>query len=108
MNNFNNITVQELKNKIDNNENFILLDVREQFEINIASLNNTLHIPMLDIPKRIQALNKNDEIIVFCKSGIRSMNVCNYLYNNKFKKISNLLGGIKKWSLEIDDSVPLY
>tara|TARA_A100001015_G_scaffold303066_1_gene392085 strand:- start:136 stop:462 length:327 start_codon:yes stop_codon:yes gene_type:complete len=103
-----NINVQQLKIKIDNGDNFILVDVREKFELDIASLPNAIHIPMREIPDNLDKLNTNHEIIVFCKSGIRSMNVCNFMYNNGFKRVFNLTGGIKSWSEEIDESIPIY
>ena len=103
-----NISVQQLKIKIDNGDNFILLDVREKFELDIANLPDALHIPMREIPDHLDELNKNHEIIVFCKSGIRSMNVCNFMYNNGFKRVFNLAGGINRWSEEIDKSIPIY
>ena len=103
-----NITVQKLKTKIDNEDNFILLDVREKFELDIAKLPNAVHIPMREIPNRYCELNANQEIIVFCKSGVRSSNVCQFLQSKSFKKAFNLKGGIKSWSMEIDDSIPIY
>ena len=108
MNKYNTISVQELKNYIDNNKDFILLDVREKFEVDIAFLPNSIHIPMMNIPSRIKELDPNKEIIVYCKSGIRSAKVCEFLNDNNFYKINNLLGGIKAWSKEVDSSISLY
>ena len=60
---------------------------------------------MNDIPPRINELDSNKEIIVYCKSGKRSARVCEYLNNNKFLNIYNLKGGIIAWSKEIDSSI---
>ena len=93
---------------IDTNKDFILLDVREKFEVDIASISNSIHIPMMDIPKRIDDLDKNKEMIIICKSGVRSAKVCEFLYEHDFLNIKNLIGGIQAWSIEIDNSIPLY
>ena len=82
MNKYEIITSKELKTYFDNKKDFILLDIREQFEVNIASIPNSMHIPMMEIPNRIQELDRNKEIVVICKSGIRSSKVCEFLYRN--------------------------
>ena len=105
---FGEITVSELKNLFDNNKSPFVLDVREPFELNIAKINGTIHIPMRDVEKRIQELNPNNEIIVQCKSGARSAKICKVLLDNNFKNVKNLKGGILAWSSEIDPSIPTY
>ena len=60
---------------------------------------------MLDIPKRLNELDSDKKIIVFCKSGIRSGKVCNFLYQNNFKNLYNLKGGIQSWANKIDNSI---
>ena len=57
---------------------------------------------MMDIPKRLNEIDIKKKIIVLCKSGIRSAKVCEYLYNNNFRNLYNLKGGIESWTLEID------
>ena len=65
--------VQELKVMLDNNEDFLLLDVRTENEVLVSKISDkSIHIPMNDIPKRLGELNSNKEIIVYCKSGKRS------------------------------------
>ena len=98
--------VQELKSMLDNNEDFILLDVRTDNEVLISKISKkSYHVPMNDIPSRINELDSNKEIIVYCKSGKRSARVYEYLNNNKFSNIYNLKGGILAWSNEIDPSI---
>jgi adenylyltransferase/sulfurtransferase len=108
MNNYELITVKELKKYFDNNKDFILIDVRENFELEIASISHSIHIPMKDISNKINELDKNKETIIICKSGIRSAKVCEFLYKNDFLNLKNLIGGINAWSIEIDNSIPLY
>ena len=93
----NEIDVLSLEKKQNLNENFILLDIRETYELNICKINNSIHIPMAEIPKKMNQLNKNEEIIILCRSGVRSERVCQFLYGQGFTKIKNLKGGILEW-----------
>ena len=102
------ITVKELKNKFDNNEDFMLLDVRNIQEVLFSKINGSIHIPMNEIMKRINELDSNKEIIIQCKSGKRSARVCEYLMTQNFKNVKNLIGGIIAWSDEIDNSIQVY
>ena len=98
----------DLKNKIDNKDDFLLIDVRESSEIEISKIKESIHIPMAEIPNNIDQINSNKLVIVMCKSGGRSANVCEYLIQNGFKDIYNLNGGIIKWALEIDSDMLIY
>ena len=98
----------DLKNKIDNKDDFLLIDVREPSEIEISKIKESIHIPMAEIPNNIDQINSNKLVIVMCKSGGRSANVCKYLIQNGFQDIYNLNGGIIKWALEIDSEMLIY
>ena len=99
------ITVSDLNKKINNKDDFILLDVRNIEEVLFSKINSSLHIPMNEISNRINELDKDKEIIVQCKSGKRSAKVCQFLMQNNFSNVKNLYGGILAWSREIDPSV---
>ena len=102
------ITVEELKRKIDNDEKFTLIDCREPFETRISSIGGEL-IPINDLPNRIDELNKEEEIIVYCRTGHRSHYAVQYLRDNAgFTKVKNLLGGINLWADKIDNSLQKY
>ncbi len=102
------ITVEELKRKMDNDEKFTLIDCREPFETRISSIGGEL-IPINDLPNRIDELNKEEEIIVYCRTGHRSHYAVQYLRDNAgFTKVKNLLGGINLWADKIDNSLPKY
>ena len=91
---------------LNGDEDFILLDVRTENEFLVSKIADiSYHIPMNDIPLRINELDGNKQIIVYCKSGKRSAKVCKYLNNNKFSNIYNLKGGILAWSNEIDSNI---
>ncbi len=102
------IDVNALKRMRDAQENFVLLDVREDAEIATAKINGSLHIPMGNIPSRVNELFKDKRIIVHCHHGGRSMRVTRWLRDNGFENVSNLAGGIDAWSTEIDPAVPRY
>jgi adenylyltransferase/sulfurtransferase len=101
------ITVQELKEKKDRNDDFTLLDVREPHEYQISNIDGEL-IPLDKLPDRVDELNKEKEIVVMCRSGGRSANACQFLEKKGFKNVSNLVGGVNAWAKEIDTSLPVY
>ena len=67
-----------------------------------------MHIPMNQLPKRIKELNPNNEYVVICRTGVRSSQICEFLANQNFKSISNLMGGINEWAKQVDTSLPVY
>jgi rhodanese-related sulfurtransferase len=85
-----------------------LLDVREHEELAIASLPGTVHIPMREIPGRLEQLDRDRPIVVMCHAGVRSRHVATFLIANNFKHVFNLAGGIDAWSAEIDPTLPRY
>ena len=85
-----------------------VLDVREGWELQLASIPGVLHIPMNEVPARLAELDPNDEIVVMCRSGGRSMQVAQFLARNGFQSVANLTGGILAWSREVDSSVQQY
>ncbi|MFK7885692.1 MAG: rhodanese-like domain-containing protein [Gammaproteobacteria bacterium] len=90
---------------------FLLLDVRETWEREIASIDGALTIVMNDIPDQIDAIREaqgNRELIVFCHTGKRSMVIAKFLKGNEFQNVTNLTGGIDAWSQHIHASRHLY
>ena len=104
----NEIDVYELRVMLEKNLDFILLDVRTENEVIISKISKSTHIPMSDIPIRLNELDKSKKIIVYCKSGKRSAKVCEYLLNNKFNNVRNLRGGILSWAEKIDSNIIVY
>ncbi|MFM2136439.1 MAG: hypothetical protein RL021_1839 [Bacteroidota bacterium] len=102
------ITVQELKAKLDNKEDIQLIDVREELEYDICNINGEL-IPMGTILENADRIAKDKPVIVHCKAGGRSAAVVNELERRfGFTNLYNLKGGISAYSREIDPSIPLY
>ena len=108
MNNIKEISVQSLNKKINNNENILLIDVREAVELKISKISQAIHIPMNTIPNNLNQLSSKKTIIIMCKTGGRSAQVCEYLSNQGYSKIYNLKGGIISWALEIDSTLDIY
>jgi len=107
------ITVQEFKKKIDDEESEVfLLDVRETFEqyqSNIKYENSKL-IPVGELQSRLDEIEsqKDSEIVCMCRSGGRSAQACKLLEREGFSNVKNLKGGINEWAREIDESLPVY
>jgi len=91
------LTVQNLKDEINRHKDITLLDVRKDVEVAQSKIIGSIHIPMNHIPEQLEKLDKNKKIVVYCKSGVRSDKVCQYLQLNGFDNVYNLLGGIQAW-----------
>ena len=101
------ISVEELKRRLDAKDDFVLLDVREPHEYQICNLNGVL-IPLNDLPRRVHELDPSKEMVVHCRSGARSARAVGFLQHAGFAKVSNLAGGILAWADRIDPKVPKY
>jgi len=102
------VSVRDLKQKLDARENFQLVDVREPFEHEIASIDSARLIPLGELPDRLNELDQARLTIVHCHSGQRSAQAVRILRDAGFENVFNLEGGIAKWSDEIDSDVPQY
>ena len=101
------ISVEELKQRLDAKEDLFILDVREPHEYKICNLNGHL-IPLNDLPRRVHELDPSKEMVVHCRSGVRSARAVGFLRQAGFAKAKNLAGGILAWADRIDPKVPKY
>lgn len=101
------VSVEQLKEMMDNQEDIMLIDVREEYEFETANIGGFL-LPMGTVPHQLDEIPKNKKIIVHCKSGQRSANVVRYLETQGYKDVHNLTGGIFAWIDRIDPSLPKY
>jgi molybdopterin/thiamine biosynthesis adenylyltransferase/rhodanese-related sulfurtransferase len=101
------LSVKELKQRIDAGEDVFVLDVREPYEYQIAQIGGTL-IPQNEVPNRLAEIPRDREIVVHCRSGARSQRIAEYLKQAGYPKVVNLAGGILAWSDEIDPKVQKY
>jgi rhodanese-related sulfurtransferase len=104
----NEISPSELKARREAGTGPLVLDVREKWELEVASIPDVLHIPMGEIPGRLGELESDREIVVMCRSGGRSMQVAQFLARNGFRLVANLTGGILAWSRDVDPTIRAY
>lgn len=103
------ITATELKQRLDNGDEIQIIDVREDNEVAIARIPNTVHIPLAQVLSRMDEIDPNRETVVHCKMGGRSARAIDALQRSGFTgKLINLKGGIIGWSNEVDPSVAKY
>ena len=101
------ITPSDFVARRERGDTLTLLDVREDWELGVASVPNVVHIPMGQVADRLQELDKDTEIVVLCRSGRRSLEVAKFLQQNGYKTV-NLAGGILAWSRDLDATIPTY
>ncbi|HSE48196.1 MAG TPA: rhodanese-like domain-containing protein [Terriglobales bacterium] len=101
------ITPEEAKQKLDQGE-AVLIDVREPWEVQTASVAGAKNIPMGDVASRQQELDPDKNILVLCHHGVRSLKVTNWLREHGFEKAQSVRGGIDAWSKKVDPKVPTY
>ena len=101
------ITVGELKSKLDNGDDINVLDVREPHEYEFANIGVRL-IPLGELPQRLVELDRDENFAIHCKTGARSAKAVKLLQGAGFENVYNVKGGITAWSEEIDSSVPKY
>lgn len=101
------ISVHELKARVDSGDPPFLLDVREPYEQQLASIGGVL-IPLGHLAGRLEELDKEAEIVVYCHHGIRSAHAVGLLRRTGFKNVKNLAGGIDEWSRKVDGTVARY
>jgi rhodanese-related sulfurtransferase len=102
------IDVRALRERMDSGEPFILLDVREPFEFEIARIDGANLIPLGDLPRRWRELDREKETFVYCHSGMRSAQAAEFLRSAGLARVANVAGGIDAWSQEVDPAVPRY
>jgi adenylyltransferase/sulfurtransferase len=108
VNNATELTSLELKQRLDHGDKLTIVDVREPNELQINRIPGSLHIPLGDIPKRYNELDPDAELVMQCKSGVRSGKAADFLRSVGFKHVLNLKGGILDWIDKVDPSQPKY
>ena len=101
------ITPKEVKQKLDAGEAVHLIDVREPFEYAIANLGGKL-IPQNDVAQRLGEIDRDREVIVHCKGGVRSQKIAEYLKQQGYQRVINVAGGILAWADQVDPTMKKY
>ncbi len=102
------ITVGELRRRQQSGDKFLLIDVREPWEYEVCRIEGGKLIPMRTIPANLQSLDGDEDVICYCHHGMRSLDVAAWLRAQGVEGAQSLAGGIDRWSLEVDSSVPRY
>jgi rhodanese-related sulfurtransferase len=102
------ITPQALKQRLDQGDQVVLIDVREPWEFNICKIEGAQLIPLGTLGSEFRKLDPKAETVVCCHMGMRSMDATQFLTQQGFTNVKNLTGGINAWSLQVDPSVPKY
>jgi len=102
------ITPQELKARLDENDRPVLVDVRDDWETKLCRLPDAVHIPMEEFELRTEELNPADDIVVYCHHGVRSAAVADYLRQLGFTRVRNLSGGLDAWARTIEPTMRRY
>jgi rhodanese-related sulfurtransferase len=102
------ITPREVKNMMDRGEKFLFVDVREKWEFETSWIENTVLVPMREIPSNLAKFEEADNIVLFCHHGIRSLDAAAWLRSQDIPGAKSMTGGIDRWSAEIDPKVPRY
>jgi rhodanese-related sulfurtransferase len=95
---------KEVNDKFNKGE-FVIIDIREQDEIDAAHIDGSIFIPMRDLINRLDEIPKDKDVGFLCRSGVRSGQVTSFLIRQGYGNVKNIKGGIKKWKEEVDPTL---
>lgn len=102
------ISPEQLQHQFEQGEDPLILDVRNPEEYQISRIEGSKLIPLDQLPERVAELNTADEIVVHCRTGVRSAKAVEFLRQSGFEKVKNLVGGINAWAEEVEQDLPTY
>ncbi len=102
------VTPTELKSELDAGRPVVILDVREEYELETSRLDGLTHIRLGEVPERFGELDKDADIVVVCRSGNRSGKVTEFLVKQGFAHVRNLDGGMNAWARDVDPTMSEY
>ncbi|HEX4543921.1 MAG TPA: rhodanese-like domain-containing protein [Candidatus Acidoferrum sp.] len=102
------ITPADVKARLERGENLILVDVREPWEYELCRIEGAKLVPLGALATSLQTLPDVDEVICYCHHGMRSLDAAAWLRFQGIEKAKSMIGGIERWSLDIDPNVPRY
>lgn len=105
---YNSIDSHALKQKLNNNENFILMDVREPEEFEICHIDGAILVPLSEINDHLEDFDYTRHYVVYCKKGDRSLEAINLMSQVGFNNLYNLDGGVIEWAKDIEPTMELY
>jgi adenylyltransferase/sulfurtransferase len=102
------LTPAELSARIARGDPLQLIDVREPYEWEIGKIPSARLIPLGTLQRQLDSLDRGRQVVVYCRSGVRSAHAAAQLRHAGFPRVLNLTGGILRWSDEVDPSIPKY
>ena len=102
------ISCSELAAKLKGNHPFVLLDVREDWELEICAISQALHIPLSELSGRLDEIAPEEPLAIICHHGVRSRHAGRFLEDRGFKEVFNVRGGIDAWALDIERDMSRY
>lgn len=106
---FQNISPLELKTRVESGEDIVVIDVRNEWELDVSSVPFSTHIVLHEIPERLNEIPKDKPVILLCRSGNRSQHAAIFLAHQGWdsRHLYNVEGGILRWAQDVDPSLPL-
>ena len=102
------VSVQDVKALLDSKANFCLIDVRQDWELELCRIENSLNIPLNLLPQRLEEIPTDIPLFTLCHHGVRSEQAAVFLKNAGFQNVSTIKGGIDAWAKEIDTTLKTY
>jgi rhodanese-related sulfurtransferase len=102
------ISCQEVAGLIKTSAPLTLVDVREDWEVEICAIDGALHIPLGDIARRLDEIGTDKPVAVLCHHGVRSRHAAMFLAAQGVKDVFNIAGGIEKWAIDIAPEMSRY
>jgi rhodanese-related sulfurtransferase len=102
------ISVKEVSERVARGDKLLLVDVREQWEYDLCKITGAKLIPLGTIPASLNAFLDAEEVVCYCHHGMRSLDAAAWLRQQGVESAKSMAGGIERWSVEIDPSVPRY
>ncbi|HYL45819.1 MAG TPA: rhodanese-like domain-containing protein [Candidatus Limnocylindrales bacterium] len=102
------ITPREVSEQLARGGKFLFVDVREKWEHDVSRIEAAMLIPLREIPANLARLEEADEVVLFCHHGMRSLDAAAWLRSQGVAGARSMVGGIERWSVEIDPRVPRY
>ena len=102
------ITVTEVHAMREKGESFTLLDIREQWENDLVTIDGSHFVAMEEVPSKLLEFDKEKPMVIYCHTGVRSTAVTSYFLEQGFLDVKSMTGGIHAWALQIDTTLPIY
>jgi rhodanese-related sulfurtransferase len=102
------ITPREVSERIERGDKFLLVDVREKWEYEVAHIEGSVLVPLRELPMCLEQLSAAGDVVCMCHHGVRSMDAAAWLRSKDVAGARSMAGGIDRWTVEVDPLVPRY